>query len=212
MLTRADFRMKSSIGALLAAVVIAGAAGCTDTAPPAPGPTQPDNAAQPLRARAAHTATLLADGRVLLAGGCAVDGCTTAGVAPSSEFYLPGHGFEPGPSMRFPRDGHTATALADGRVLIVGGWTAEGTLPLAEAELFDPKTNAFIPAGTLRVGRGAHIAAPLPDGRVLIAGGGVGRRSYTASVEIFEPATSTFQPGPAMPQARQGAVAIALRD
>src|SRR5262245_28963600 len=177
MLTRADFRMKSSIGALLAAVVIAGAAGCTDTAPPAPGPTEPDNVAQPLRARAAHTATLLADGRVLLAGGCAVDGCDTAEVAPSSEFYTPGRGFSAGPRLAQPRDGHSATLLPDGRVLIVGGFAREGTLPIAEAELFDPKTNSFAATGSLGIGRGAHIAVPLPDGRVLIAGGYVAPRT-----------------------------------
>jgi Galactose oxidase, central domain len=66
--------------------------------------------AQPLRPRAGHTATLLADGRVLLAGGCAVDGCTTAEVEPSSEFYVARRWFP------------TATALPDGTVLVVGGY------------------------------------------------------------------------------------------
>src|SRR5215475_6639942 len=72
--------------------------GCTGPQPTAP--TSPSSAVslQPMRARAAHTATLLPDGRVLIAGGCAVDGCTTAEVEPSSEFYVPGRrGFVAGP-------------------------------------------------------------------------------------------------------------------
>src|SRR5262245_26873885 len=101
--------------------------GCTGPQPTAP--TSPSSAVslQPMRPRAAHTATLLPDGRVLIAGGCAVDGCTTAEVEPSSEFYVPGRrGFVAGPPMLHPRSGHSATMLRDGRVLIVGGWAREG--------------------------------------------------------------------------------------
>ncbi|BCB78432.1 hypothetical protein GCM10022251_29890 [Phytohabitans flavus] len=184
-------------------------AGCTSAAP---RPPAPEFSTQPLRARAAHTATLLADGRVLLAGGCANDGCGTADAAPHTEIYLPGHGFAAGPAMRHPRDAHTATTLADGRVLFVGGFTGEGRPPLAEAEIFDPRTVEFGPGGSLGTGRGGHVAARLPDGRVLVAGGWVGLRAYTASVEIFDPATGAFTAGPAMPGPRLGAAAVALPD
>jgi hypothetical protein len=167
---------------------------------------------QPLRPRAGHTATLLPDGRVLIAGGCADDGCTTAGGQPSSEFYLPGRGFVAGPPMLRPRQGHTATVLADGRILIVGGFAAEGTAPIAAAEVFDAATGTFRPAGTLHVGRGGHTATLLPDGRVLIAGGWTGPREYTAGVELFDPATNSFLPGPPMPGPRHAAAAVALPD
>ncbi len=108
--------------------------------------------------------------------------------------------------MLHPRSSHTATLLPDGRVLIVGGWAKEGTTSLAEAEMFDPTTGTFQPAGTLQGG-----ATLLPDGRVLIAGGGNGPGNLTAGVEIFDPATGSLTPGPAMPQPRQAA-SIVLPD
>jgi hypothetical protein len=160
---------------------------------------------RPLRARAAHTATLLPDGRVLLAGGCAADGCTTSEVEPSSEFYVPGRGFVPGPPMVHPRSSHTATLLPDGRVLIVGGWAREGTPPLAEAEMFDPTTGTFQPAGALQGG-----AILLSDGRVVAVGGGGGPGNPTGDVEIFDPATGARTSGPAMPQPRHAAASIVL--
>lgn len=169
--------------------------GCTGPSPsPRPAPSA-GLAAQPLRPLAGHTATLLSDGRVLIAGGCAVDGCTTSEVEPSSQFYVPGRGFVPGPPMVHPRSSHTATRLPDGRVLIVGGWTREGTPALTEAEMFDPTTGRFQPAGTLE---GATTL--LPDGRVLLAGG--------SKVDIFDPATGAHTPGPAMPRPRHAATLV----
>ena len=201
-------------GAVLVLLLL-GAGGCSQPTVPVPGPTESTvsrDQAQPLRARAAHTATLLADGRVLLAGGCAVDGCSTAEVAPTSEFYTPGRGFSAGPAMARPRDAHTATTLPDGRVLIVGGFAREGTPPLAETELFDPTTDRFGPTGSLHTARGGHVAVLMGNGKVLVAGGWIGPRTYTDSVEIFDPASGTFASGPAMPAARLGAAAIALPD
>lgn len=185
--------------------------GCTASPSVAPAPERVS--AQPLRPRAAHTASLLPDGRVLLAGGCSDDGCSTADRdQPSTEFYQPGRGFVPGPPMLHPRDGHSATTLNDGRILIVGGFAREGTAPITAAELFDPATATFRPAGTVNVGRGAHTATLLHDGRVLIAGGWIGPRTYTADVEIYDPATNTFAPAAPMPQPRIGAVAVARPD
>jgi Kelch motif protein/galactose oxidase-like protein len=198
---------------LVGAATLIALAGCAPAnRQPTPLPPPSVESAQPLRARAAHTATLLADGRVLLAGGCVDDGCSTAGADPSSELYVPGRGFVAGPAMRQPRDGHTATMLADGRVLLVGGWPGENRPVLAAAEVFDPGTNVFTESGSLGTPRGGHVAARLPDGRVLIAGGWVGSRAYTDSVELFDPATNTFTAGPPLPEGRHAAEAIALRD
>lgn len=166
----------------------------------------------PLRPRAAHTATLLADGRVLLVGGCATDGCARADVAPTSEFYLPGRGFAAGPPLVEARSGHTATLLPDGRVLVVGGWAREGTPPLAAAEVYDPATGRFAPVGALREGRGGHAAAALPDGRVLIVGGWIGSRRANASAELFDPATNRFTPAAPLPAPRLGPLATPLAD
>ncbi len=196
--------MKRLIVSVFLLVVVGGCTGPTPSPPPSADP--PPVSAQPLRPRAGHTATLLADGRVLLAGGCAVDGCTTSEVEPSSEFYVPGRGFVAGPPMLHPRSSHTATLLADGRILIVGGWAREGTASLTEAEIFDPTTGTFQPAGTLRGG-----AILLPDGRVLIADGGSGPSNLTEGVEIFDPTTGSRTPGSAMPLPRQAA-SIVLPD
>jgi hypothetical protein len=178
-------------------LVVGGCTGSSPSPPPSAGPAPVS--AQPLRPRAGHTATLLADGRVLLAGGCAVDGCTTSEVEPSSEFYVPGRGFVPGPPMLHPRSSHTATLLPDGRVLIVGGWAREGTASLAEAEMYDPTTGTFQPAGTLQ-----GAATLLPDGRVLLAGGETGTGN-NARVAFFDPATGSVTAGRAVPRPRHAA-------
>ncbi len=192
--------MKRLVVPVLLLMVVGGCTGPSPSTPPSADPAPVAVSTQPLRPLAGHTATLLADGRVLLAGGCAVDGCVTSEVEPSSEFYVPGRGFVPGPPMLHPRSSHTATLLPDGRVLIVGGWAREGTTPLTEAEMFDPTTGTFQPAGTIQGG-----AVLLPDGRVLIANSGNGTGNLTAPVEFFDPATGSLNPGPPMPKPRHAA-------
>ena len=88
--------------------------------------------------RAAHTATLLPDGRVLVAGGIRTGEAALA----SAELYDPEQrSFIPAGEMTGLRVGHTATLLRDGRVLIVGGWDDERQL--RTAELYDPATGRF---------------------------------------------------------------------
>ncbi|HEY7225657.1 MAG TPA: kelch repeat-containing protein [Micromonosporaceae bacterium] len=171
---------------------------------PAVRPVQPTYSDTPLRGRAAHTATLLPDGRVLIIGGCATDGCSTADGAPSTEFYVPGHGFTPGPDLRQPRDTHTATLLADGRVLVVGGWEREGTSGLDSAEVFDPATGRFEAAGPLPGIRGGNTPTRLADGRVLVVSGG--------TAELFDPDSDTFTPAAALPSGVAADAAIGLAD
>src|SRR5918992_1308826 len=67
-------------------------------------------------------------------------------------------------SMATPRGQLTATPLADGRVLVVGG------SDVFTAELYDPGTGTWLPGGTLNESRGLHVAVRLADGRVLVAG------------------------------------------
>jgi len=135
---------------------------------------------------------------VLLAGGCAVDGCTTSEVEPSSEFYVPGRGFVPGPPMVHPRSSHTATLLPDGRVLIVGGWAREGTLPLAEAEMFDPATGARTTGPAMPQPRHAATSIVLPNGDILITGGQDRTGHGLSTTVIYHPGSGAWRPGPRM--------------
>jgi hypothetical protein len=193
----------------LAGVALA-LSGCTPAAPPpAPAPSaSPDAPTATLAGRAVHTATPLADGSVLVAGGCDIDGC---GRATASAFLLTAEGARPTTPLTQPRDGHTATPLADGRVLVVGGYAAESTAPVATAEVFDPASGRWEPTAPLRVGRGGHATARLGDGRVLVAGGWDGNTG-TAQTEIFDPATGTWTLGPELPHVVHGHSAIELPD
>ncbi|MGH2742939.1 MAG: kelch repeat-containing protein, partial [Thermoleophilaceae bacterium] len=78
---------------------------------------------------------------------------------------------------------HTATLLASGHVLVVGG-RASDTSSAASAELYSPATEVWTPAGSMGLARSFHTATGLGDDRVLIAGG-LGAAGATASTELF---------------------------
>ncbi len=160
-----------------------------------------------LGTRAAHTMTAMASGDLLVTGGCDVDGCSSA---TTSTFVVSGTSVTQVADLGHARDAHTAVALSDDRVLVVGGFGAEGQPPLASAELFDPATGRWTATGSLRQGRGGHAAALFGDGRVLVAGGWVGRSTYADTTEIYDPGTGEFTPGPRLPMAVDGLVAAAL--
>ena len=137
--------------------------------------------------RFGHTATLLLNGKVLIAGGM------SAGA--TAELYDPAtRTFTRTGDMTLSRARHTATLLADGRVLIVGGDSAGNT-----AELYDPSTAAFTRTGDLVVPRMAFTATLLKNGEVLITSGydPSARPRFTfpplASAELYDPTTGTFR-------------------
>jgi uncharacterized delta-60 repeat protein len=185
-------------------------------APPSmPTPTPPAGPAGPLgERRQIHTATLLPDGSVLVAGGFT----STADAALASAVrYDPGTGrFTQTGSMGSARGGHTATFLPDGRVLVAGGGPASwlGGYPkfLDAAELYDPKTDTFSPTGQMSAARESHTATLLPDGRVLVAGGEDRLDHAVATAELYDPKTGTFSPTGSMDVARVFHTATPLPD
>ena len=156
--------------------------------------------------RSGHSATLLADGRVLLAGG------DEEGSLAAAEILDPATGLStPTGSMAVSRWGHTATLLKDGRALVVGGWSGGG-LAEALAEAYDPATGAFAAAGTLGQGRMAHSATRLQNGEVLIVGGAGPINTQLASAEIYDPVEGSFRPTGSLTTRRQGHQATELPD
>jgi N-acetylneuraminic acid mutarotase len=141
------------------------------------------------QARYGHTATRMADGTVLIAGGTGPrgDGVYTV----RAEIYDPQSGvWRNVDSMATPRGFHTAALLADGSVLVAGGLTspANDRNVTAAAELFQPGTGRWISAGNMSVARGAgpYGATLLLDGRFLLAGG----RTNTA--ELYDPGVGAW--------------------
>jgi hypothetical protein len=173
--------MTSITASRLGALALVGA--LIQPAAPPPKPAESIERVATLRtARAAHTATTLRSGQVLIVGGMATGGGSLAAV----ELFDPARNTiqQLGP-LAEPRAGHTATLLADGRVLIAGGYNGEY---LTSVEVFDPSARRFRPAGSLVEARSGHTATLLPDGRVLFVGG-VGRGwSFLRSAELYDPA------------------------
>jgi large repetitive protein len=149
------------------------------------------------------TATLLRDGRVLLAGGS-----YEGNVLASAELYDPmtGH-FRPTGSMNSARARGAAVLLRDGTVLLVGGNNG-GT----SAETYDPATGLFTPTGALSIDRVGLTATGLNDGRVLVAGGHAPDDSWPTSAEIYDPATRAFSSGGSIDAGREDAAAALLAD
>src|SRR5207237_6352376 len=89
-------------------------------------------------------------------------------------------------SLAIGRASPTATALADGTVLVVGGYGVSGAMePLAGVEIYQPATGTFVTTAGLATGRVDHTATLLTDGSVLIASGSGRLISGLASAEIF---------------------------
>ncbi len=167
-------------------------------------------------------AVRLADGRVLIVGGCgnavynssvSFSGFFCIGLR-GAELYDPStNAFSLISPMLDKRVWHTATPLQDGRILIAGGSTADfaDLRYVTMAEVFDPDTERFIPAGSLAIGRISATATLLEDGKVLIAGG-QGENGNLNEAELFDPATGQFSTTGSMISERMAHSATLLPD
>ena len=141
-------------------------------------------------ARSGHTATLLADRRVLIAGGY---GLST--IESHAEIFDPVQGaFQAAGTLT--RGGHTATRLSNGDVLFAGGVTADPNsqtpVATASAELFRTATGLFQPTGNMIVPRKYFASTLLLDGRVLVTGGITANEEATDTAELYDPKSGTF--------------------
>ncbi len=160
-------------------------------------------------ARFSHTATLLRNGKVLVAGGMTRNGVWLD----SAELYDPANGrFTPTGTLHAQRAGATATLLANGKVLIAGGADGSGK-SLASAELYDPDSGSFSLTGNMIAPRAHAIAVLLRTGRVLIAGGSAsGDDDQLTSAELYDPAMGLFAPTGGMHGRRSAFTAVTLKD
>ncbi|MBJ6723243.1 kelch repeat-containing protein [Geomesophilobacter sediminis] len=159
--------------------------------------------------RSEHTATLLKDGRVLVAGGHNSPSLLIWSTHASAELYDPKTGkWAETASLAYDRYGHTATLLQDGRVLVAGGKDEISTG--ATAEIYDPKTDKWTQTGSLNHKRYHHTATLLQDGKVLVAGGDSG--DFLASAEIYDPATGKWTDTGSLPYTSSQHTATLLQD
>lgn len=175
------------------------------------------------QARSTHTATVLADGRILLLGGYGTDGI----VDDTGEIYDPTTGTSAAIApMGQARTQHTATLLADGRVFVVGGSSKfdlddpVGSLAqsTSSTQVYDPGTNAWSAGPNLPEALIGHTATLLGNGKVLIAGGvetavvfGIPFPDVSGAARLYDPVTNALQTVPNVPgdRAYHGAAALA---
>ncbi|GAA2399815.1 hypothetical protein GCM10010191_03730 [Actinomadura vinacea] len=176
-------------------------------------------------ARCGHSALVLSNGKVLVAGGSAPVARDTNAALAFCEVYDPGTGtagaWTPTGSLLVARAGHQTTLLSDGTVLASGGSApggpGDGTFDpfsRATAELYNATSGGWSAVANMPAGRALHRAVALGSGKVLVAGGtdsphdGVGY----ASALIFDTATRGWSPAGGLAVGRWGFAAVALTD
>jgi hypothetical protein len=165
------------------------------------------------QARQYHTASLLGNGTILVAGGMDATGTPLATV----QIYNPSsRTWSSAAPLNHPRAYHTATVLSstasDTQVLVAGGVTGSSGTLTGTAEIYDSQTNTWLSAGTLATARKWHTATLDATGaKVLIAGGSDGSSSL-ASTEVYTISGGAWASGPNLTAARQNHTATLLKD
>jgi uncharacterized repeat protein (TIGR02543 family) len=158
-----------------------------------------------VRERVFHSATLLSNGKVLVAGGF---GNST--YWSSVELFDPSSGtWAATDSMGTTRAYHTATLLQNGKVLVAGGF-GTGSTYLKSAELFDPSSGTWTSTGSMGTARRFHTAILLSNGKVLVVGGSNSGSTYLKSAELYDPSSGTWTATDLMGTARYDHTATLL--
>lgn len=173
--------------------------------------------------RVLHTAVLLADGDVLIAGGTASSIGGGAATASADLYHPQTNTFTPITNMMTDRAQLTSTLLANGEVLIVGGWNGHRADAVDDppwdplfGELFSPVSKGFSQTGNMSTTRFGHTSSPLPDGTVLVVGGIPSQQNQDEQVgdpqgaELFIPASAKFIPTGGLATERSGHTATVL--
>jgi N-acetylneuraminic acid mutarotase len=181
-------RRKLLVGVAVAAAgtAVAGGVLVYTRASTASRPPAPPNMQAP---RSLFTMTSLADGEALAVGG----------LQPPNTFLASAERFDPvsnawsnAGQMAVSRDGHTATLLPGGQVVIAGGQTGTTSSSFsAQAEQYDPTANTWSPLASMNRARLLHSAALLNDGHVLVIGGFSGTE-YLQKVERYDPSANRW--------------------
>ena len=161
-----------------------------------------------LEPRSDQSATLLPDGKVLMAGG----------MRRNQDFYRSAEIFDPSDNqfhrtgdMSIARVGHAAILLASGKVLILGGWIGHEVTD--SVEQYDPGTHKFVVIGRMTTKRAHPSVTLLGGGDVLIAGGiDSDAPRGMDSAELYHPATQSFEALPSMHESRIAHTATLLND
>ena len=153
-------------------------------------------------ARGYQTATLLGNGKILVAGGQGSNGYLD-----SAELYDPvSNNWSSAGNMTTARFLHTATLLGNGKVLVTGGFGNSGFV--FTAELYDPVSNSWSSAGTLATARDLQTATLLGNGKVLVAGGY--NNGVLSSAELYDPVLNSWSAAGSMITARDQQTATLL--
>lgn len=164
-----------------------------------------------------HSATLLGDGRVLVAGG-SWSGTTASGVLAVAQLYDPTtNQWQATAPMHRPRSYHASALLDDGRVLVAGGRGPDGR-SMTAAEVWDPTTGHWAEVAPLPVPHHneTNAAVGLPDGRVLIAGGSNSEvplaEAFATTTQVFDPETGVWEVAAPLSVGRNDHSVVALAD
>ena len=165
--------------------------------------------------RARHTATLLATGDVLVTGGGTTFHGDAGKVTSNVEIYTPRtNSWRVAAPMSIPRYTHEAALMADGRVLVAGGWSAmtSDDVSKASTEIFDPAANRWSAGPPLGTARAEFVMVRLPGGRLLAVAGVDRSGRLLDSAELLGTAADAWAPTGKLAEARMWPAVALLPD